>query len=112
MGDLSEVMQDHLPEELRAAPLTLDEIVDRWVARKSYLAIRSLEKDILSYAKKFAAGDYSVDELLELEDLLFIPERFGCDGPELLLLALLIIKKRMAVQRRSVLDDIRRWLRR
>lgn len=84
MRDLGDGVQDHLPEEQRIAQLSLEEIVAQWVDNKSYLAIRSLEKDISSYIKKSSVGDLSVDQIFFDFDLLFIPERFGCEEPELL----------------------------
>jgi hypothetical protein len=100
-----------LPEEQRTAPLSLDQIVAQWVDKKSCLAIRSLEKDISSYIKKSSVGDHSVDQIFFDFDLLFIPERFGCEEPELLGEVLLILKARVVNTNRSVLKDFSAWLR-
>lgn len=111
MRDLGDGVQDHLPEEQRIAQLSLEEIVAQWVDNKSYLAIRSLEKDISSYIKKSSVGDLSVDQIFFDFDLLFIPERFGCEEPELLGEVLLILKARVVTTNRSVLKDFSAWLR-
>ena len=111
MRDLGDGVQDHLPEEQRIAQLSLEEIVAQWVDNKSYLAIRSLEKDISSYIKKSSVGDLSVDQIFFDFDLLFIPERFGCEEPELLGEVLLILKARVVNTNRSVLKDFSAWLR-
>lgn len=112
MRELSDGIQEYLPESQRTAILTLDEIVDSWVEKKSCMAIRSLQKDIVSFVKKDEAGDGSVYEILSWYDLLFIPERFGCEEPELLLIVLSMIKKRVSEQNRSVAGDVWRWVRR
>lgn len=52
MRELGDGIQDHLPEAQRTSVLTLDEIVTRWFYGKTYLEIRSLEKDIVSFVKK------------------------------------------------------------
>jgi hypothetical protein len=111
MRDLGDGVQDHLPEEQRIAQLSLEEIVAQWVDKKSCLAIRSLEKDISSYIKKSSVGDLSVDQIFFDFDLLFIPERFGCEEPELLGEVLLILKARVVNTNRSVLKDFSAWLR-
>lgn len=111
MRDLGDGVQDHLPEEQRIAQLSLEAIVAKWVDNKSCLAIRSLEKDISSYIKKSSAGDLSVDQIFFDFDLLFIPERFGCEEPELLGEVLLMLKARVVDTNRSVLNDFSAWLR-
>lgn len=63
LRDLGDGIQDHLPEELRTGQLPLNVIVDQWVDKKTYFAIRSLEKDILSYIEKYKVGDFSVDQI-------------------------------------------------
>lgn len=110
MRELGDGIQDHLPEEQRTSVLTLDEVVTNWVDGKTCLEIRSLEKDIASFLKKDQAEDYSVYELLSWYDLLFIPERFGCEEPEVLITVLPMIKKRVVEGKRSILDDFKRWL--
>jgi len=112
MRELSDGIQEYLPESQRTAILTLDEIVDSWVEKKSCMAILSLQKDIVSFVKKDEAGDGSVYEILSWYDLLFIPERFGCEEPELLLIVLSMIKERVSEQNRSVAGDVWRWVRR
>ncbi|MFP3922451.1 hypothetical protein [Pseudomonas sp. W5-36] len=79
MQDLGDGILDHLPEELRVGVLSVEEIVDLWMQRKSYFQALSLRRDIISYAKLYEAGDYSVDEVFDDFDLCFIPERFGCE---------------------------------
>lgn len=111
LRDLGDGIQDHLPEELRTGQLPLNVIVDQWVDKKTYFAIRSLEKDILSYIEKHKVGDFSVDQILFDFDLLFIPERFGCEEPELLGEVLLMLKARVVDRKRSVLKDLAAWLR-
>lgn len=111
LRDLGDGIQDHLPEELRTGQLPLNVIVDQWVDKKTYFAIRSLEKDILSYIDKYKVGDFSVDQILFDFDLLFIPERFGCEEPELLGEVLLMLKARVVDRKRSVLKDLAAWLR-
>lgn len=110
MRELGDGIQDHLPEEQRTSVLTLDEIVTSWVDGKTYLQIRSLEKDIASFLKKDKAEDYSVYEILSWYDLLFIHERFGCEEPELLITVLPMIKRRVVEGKRSIFDDFKRWL--
>ncbi|WP_268799799.1 hypothetical protein [Pseudomonas huanghezhanensis] len=111
MRDLSDGVQEYLPEELRTAQLSLNEIVDQWITGKSYLAIRSLQKDIASYVKKSNAGDFSVDELFFISDLVFTEEMFGCEEAVLLTKVLEMLKLRVEERRLSVLTDIQRWLR-
>lgn len=111
MRELGDGIQDHLPEAQRTPVLTLDEIVTRWAGGKTYLEIRSLEKDIVSFVKKDAAKNYSVYEILSWYDLIFIPERFGCEELELLLTALAMIERRVAEDQRSIFDDFKRWMR-
>ena len=111
MRELGDGIQDHLPEEQRTAQLPLKTIVYEWVDSNSYLAIRSLQKDISSYIKKSSVGDFSVDQIFFDFDLLFIPERFGCEEPELLGEVLLMLKARVVDRKRSVLKDLAAWLR-
>lgn len=110
MRDLGDGVQDHLPEELRTGQLSLNEIVDQWVDRKTCFAIRTLEKDMMSYIEKYRVGDFSVDEILFDFDLLFIPERFGCDESELFGRVLPLLKARVVGTRRSVLRDLVAWV--
>lgn len=112
LRELSDGIQDHLPEDQRTTILSLDEVVTLWVRRKSRVAIRSLEKDIASFVEKDEANDDSVYEILFWYDLLFIPERFGCEEPELLLVVLSMIKQRASEESRSVADDVWRWMKR
>lgn len=79
MRELGDGILDHLPEEQRVGVLSVEEIVSAWMHRKSYFQAVSLRKDIISYAKLYEAGDYSVDEIFDDFDVCFIPERFGCE---------------------------------
>lgn len=112
MRELSDGIQEYLPEGQRTAILSLDEIVDCWMEKKSYLAIRSLEKDIVSFIEKDEAGDGSVYEILSWYDLLFAIERFDCEESELLLTVQAMIRKRASEEGRSVKDDVCRWIKR
>ncbi|WP_296178190.1 hypothetical protein [Pseudomonas sp. UBA1879] len=112
MRALSDGVQEYLPEAQRTAIQSLDEVVDCWMEKKSCLAIRSLERDIVSFIKKDEAGDGSVYEMLSWYDLLFALERFGCDETVLLLKVLSMIRKRVSEEGRSVTDDIWRWMKR
>jgi len=111
MKALGDGVQDHLPEEQRTAQVPLVQIVNEWVDAKSWVAIRSLEKDISSYIKKFSRSDFSVDRIFFDFDLLFIPERFGCEEPELLGEVLLMLRARVIGTNRSLLNDLGGWLR-
>ena len=112
MRELADGIQEHLPAGQRTQVMSLDEIIDQWMAAKSYWAIRSLRKDIQRYLSKHAAGDYEVDEIFSWYDLLFVPDRFGCDERELLSEVVRMIEVRVIEQRRSVLDDLIRGVRR
>ncbi|WP_341959732.1 hypothetical protein [Pseudomonas sp. RC10] len=112
MRELSDGIQEYLPEDQRTAILNLDEIVDCWMEKKSYLAIRSLEKDIVSFIEKDEAGDGSVCEILSWYDLLFAIERFDCEESELLLTVLSMTRKRRSEEGRCVADDVWRWIKR
>lgn len=46
MQDLGDGILDHLPEEHRVAILSVEDIVELWMQRKSYLQALSLKKDI------------------------------------------------------------------
>lgn len=111
MKALGDGVQDHLPQEQRTAQLPLAQIVNEWVDAKSWVAIRSLEKDISSYIKKVSVGDFSVDQIFFDYDLLFIPERFGCEDPELLGEVSLMLRARVIDTNRSLLNDLGGWLR-
>jgi hypothetical protein len=106
MRELADGIQEHLPAGERMQVMTLEEIVDQWMAAKSYWAIRSLRRDIRRYVSKHTAGDYEIDEIFAWYDLLFVPERFGCDERELLSEVLHMIEVKMIEQPRSVLDDL------
>jgi|ERR1700712_3197119 len=110
MRDLGDGIQDHLPEEQRTSQLSLEKIVEEWVDKKSYFAIRSLEKDIVSYVKKYNAGDYAVDQIFSDFDLVFIPERFGCEESVLLEKVLLLMAMRVHSKNRTPLNDFYIWL--
>ena len=108
---LGDGVQDHLPEVQRTAQVPLAEVVNKWVDAKSWVAIRSLEKDISSYIKKVGMGDFSVDRIFFDFDLLFIPERFGCEEPVLLGEVLLMLRGRVVDTERSLFSDLGGWLR-
>jgi hypothetical protein len=110
MGDVSEGIQDHLPEDQRCCQRSLDDIVESWVGGKKYWAIKSLEKDLESYGKKHSAGDYSVDEILSYYDLLFIWDRFGCEEVEWLNQVLAMIRRVVRDKKRSYFNDARLWI--
>ena len=46
MQDLGDGILDHLPEELRVGVLSVEEIVNLWMHRKSYFQALSLRRDI------------------------------------------------------------------
>lgn len=110
MRELGDGIQDHLPEDQRNSKKPLEVIVSDWVDGKSFLEIRSLRGDILTYIKKYNAGDHSVDQILSDFDLVFIPERFGCEESILLAKVVLMIDGRVVEKRRSVLNDLCSWL--
>jgi len=110
--DLGDGIQDHLPEEMRTEQLAVEEIVNLWVDKKSYLAIKSLKKDILTYVKKCEESDFSLDAIFPYDDfLLFIPERFDCDESVLFSQVLPMIEHRELETNRSLLTDIVTWFR-
>lgn len=112
MCDLGDGIQDHLPEEMRTEQLAVEEIVNLWVDKKSYLAIRSLKKDILTYVKKCDEADFSLDAIFPYDDfLLFIPERFDCEESVLFSRVVPMIERREAETNRSLLNDIVKWFR-
>lgn len=110
MGEISEGIQDHLPEDQRCCQQSLSEIVERWVGENKYWAIRSLEKDLESYIKKHSAGDYSVDNLLSDYDLLFIWDRFDREEVEWLAEVLAMIRRLVIEKKRSYFNDARAWM--
>ncbi|SET65819.1 hypothetical protein [Pseudomonas graminis] len=110
MQDLGDGILDHLPEEQRVAILSVEDIVELWMQRKSYLQALSLKKDIVTYAKLDEAGDYSVDQLLDDFDLCFIPERFGCEDHIFLTGILDLINLHIEKKRQGMLVKYFGWL--
>ncbi|MNJ30454.1 hypothetical protein D3C77_250520 [compost metagenome] len=110
MRDLADGIQEHLPEDQRTGQLSVEEIIDQWVEKKSYFAALSLRKDIATYAKLYEVGDYSVDQLLSDYDLCFIPERFGCDNTVFLAKVRGVIDERIAKKKELLLKKYFRWL--
>lgn len=110
MRDLADGIQEHLPEDQRAGLLSVEEVIDQWMGKKSYFAVLSLRKDIEVYAKLYEAGDYSVDQLLSDYDLCFIPDRFGCDNTVFLIKVRGLIDERIAKKKELFLKKCFRWL--
>ena len=110
MQGLGDGVLDHLPEELRVGVPSVEEIVDLWMQRKSYFQALSLRRDIVSYAKLYEAGDYSVDEIFDDFDLLFIPERFGCEEHVFLAGLLGVIDFHIEKKRRDLLLKYFGWM--
>ena len=110
MQDLGDGILDHLPEELRVGVLSVEEIVNLWMQRKSYFQALSLRRDIISYAKLYEAGDYSVDEVFDDFDLCFIPERFGCEEHVFLMELLGLIDFHIEKKRRGLLLKYFGWM--
>ncbi|MGY2183772.1 hypothetical protein [Pseudomonas agarici] len=79
MKSLGDGILDHLPEDQRTGQLTVEEIIDQWMAKKSYFSALSLRKDVTNYIKLQRSGNFEVDEILSWYDLCFIPERFGVE---------------------------------
>ncbi|MGE6384916.1 hypothetical protein ACQKEN_04495 [Pseudomonas sp. NPDC078416] len=110
MQDLGDGILDHLPEELRVGVLSVEEIVNLWMQRKSYFQALSLRRDIISYAKRYEAGDYSVDEVFDDFDLCFIPERFGCEEHVFLIGLLGLLDFHIERKRRDLLLKYFGWM--
>lgn len=110
MQDLGDGILDQLPEELRVGVLSVEEIVKLWMQRKSYFQALSLRRDIISYAKLYEAGDYSVDEVFDDFDLCFIPERFGCEEHVFLIGLLGLIDFHIEKKRRGLLLTYFGWM--
>ncbi|OQR32536.1 hypothetical protein BWR59_11245 [Pseudomonas sp. Bc-h] len=112
MCDLGDGIQDHLPEEVRTEQLSVEGVVILWVDKKSYLAIRSLKKDMMAYLKKCDEMDYSLDAIFPYDDnLLFVLERFGYEESVLFSQVLPMIQQREAETHRSLLADLVKWFR-
>jgi hypothetical protein len=112
MCDLGDGIQDHLPEEVRTEQLSVEEVVILWVDKKSYLAIRSLKRDMMAYLKKCDEMDYSLDAIFPYDDnLLFVLERFGYEESVLFSQVLPMIQQREAETHRSLLADLVKWFR-
>ncbi|NWB90585.1 hypothetical protein HX776_13010 [Pseudomonas agarici] len=79
MKSLGDGILDYLPEDQRTGQLTVEEIIDQWMAKKSYFSALSLRKDVTNYIKLQRSGNFEVDEILSWYDLCFIPERFGVE---------------------------------
>ncbi|MCF5710771.1 hypothetical protein GIV19_26480 [Pseudomonas syringae] len=79
MRELGDGILDHLPEEQRTGQLPTEEIIEQWMAKKSYFAALSLRRDVTTYIKLQRSGNLEVDEILSWYDLCFIPERFGIE---------------------------------
>lgn len=79
MKDLGDGILDYLPEDQRDGQLSVEEIIERWMVKKTYCSALSLRKDITTYIKLQRSGDFSVDEILSWYDLCFIPERLGVE---------------------------------
>ncbi|MBF7143116.1 hypothetical protein HBH25_13455 [Pseudomonas sp. hsmgli-8] len=110
MRDLGDGILDHLPEEQRLEILTTEEILERWMKKKSYLQALSLKKDIISYAQLYESGNYSVDEIFADFDLCFIPERFGVEEHIFLTGILGLIETHIKKKKKSFLLKYIGWL--
>jgi len=101
MRDLGDGILDHLPEEQRLEILKTEEILERWMKKKSYLQALSLKKDIISYAQFYESGNY---------DLCFIPERFGVEEHIFLTGILGLIETHIKKKKKSFLLKYIGWL--
>jgi hypothetical protein len=110
MKHLADGIFDYLPEHQRVGQLTVDQVIEEWMKRKSYFAARSLRNDLNSYIKLYKSGDYSVDEILSWYDLSFIPERFGCEEWELFTSILCSIDSHIERKRKRFLAKCFGWL--
>ncbi|MCR8721559.1 hypothetical protein NVV30_23045 [Pseudomonas syringae] len=109
MLDLGTAIQDYLPEDQRASPMSLIEFLEAWTGNKSYNEICMLRSDIRSYLRKHAQGDYSVDELFLYYDIGFVEERFGCEDSELLAQILGLLEVHIESRRKKALKKYFGW---
>ncbi|KPZ12963.1 hypothetical protein [Pseudomonas syringae group genomosp. 3] len=110
MLDLGTAIQDYLPEDQRASPMSLIEFLEAWAGKKSYYEICMLRSDIRSYLRKHTQGDYSVDELFFYYDIGFVEERFGCEDSEFLSQILGMIEVHIESRRKKALKKYVGWI--
>lgn len=110
MKELGDGILDHLPEDERVGQLTIEEVIEHWMLKKSYCSAVSLRNDISTYIKLQKSGDFSVDEILSWYDLCFIPERFGVEENIFFTGILALIDFHIESKRKSFLVKCFGWI--
>ncbi len=110
MKSLADGILDYLPGDQRAGQLTIEEIIERWMAEKSYFSALSLRKDITTYIKLQKTGNFQVDEILSWYDLCFIPDRFGVEEHTFLTSILGSIDDHIKKKRKTSIAKYCGWL--
>lgn len=110
MKSLGDGILDYLPEDQRTGQLTIEEIIEQWMAKKSYFSALSLRKDVTTYIKLQRSGNFEVDEILSWYDLCFIPERFGVEEHIFLTSILDLIDSHIEKKRKAFFGKCFGWL--
>lgn len=110
MKDLGDGILDHLPEDQRTGQFTIEEIIEKWMAKKSYCSALSLRKDVATYINLQRCGNFAVDEILSWYDLCFIPERFGVEEHIFLTSILGLIDSHLEKKRKPFFVKCFDWL--
>jgi hypothetical protein len=110
MKSLGDGILDYLPEDQRTRQLTIEEIIEQWMAKKSYFSALSLRKDVTTYIKLQRSGNFEVDEILSWYDLCFIPERFGVEEHIFLTSTLNLIDYHIEKKRKDFFVKCFGWL--
>ncbi|WP_256669383.1 hypothetical protein [Pseudomonas sp. MN1F] len=74
MKELGDGILDYLPEDQRTKQLSVEGVIEQWMAKKSYFSALALKRDIATYIALQKSGNFTVDEILSWYDLSFIPE--------------------------------------
>lgn len=64
MKSLGDGILDYLPEDPKTGQLTIKEIIEQWMAKKSYFSALSLRRDVTTYIKLQRSGNSEADEIL------------------------------------------------
>ncbi|MFJ4068366.1 hypothetical protein ACIPW4_24110 [Pseudomonas sp. NPDC089996] len=111
MKALGDGLLVYLPDDQRVGQLSVEEIIEQWMAKKSYFSARALRKDIAIYIALQKSGDFTVDEILSWYDLSFIPERFGVEENVFFTRILGLIESHVAKKKKALLAKCCVWLR-
>ena len=110
MKELGDGILDYLPEDQRTEQLSVEGVIEQWMAKKSYFSALALKKDIATYIELQKSGNLTVDEILSWYDLSFIPERFGVEENIFFTGILGTIDSHIAKKKKALLTHFFGWL--